>query len=700
MFKIKYKSFVLLFIVLVFFNPVRTLAMLDDDSDKKGDTAAQIPSSKDKTPDAAGFALPSSDDSDMAPPSPPPEKPSAPSVVASVDYNRQLEAIFVDPAKQERIEVRVITELHKIDQSGVFSRLFVEFLNQCNDLRTLKLALSDPSKMVYKIPLPVNRIKEYENFDENQPIFQSALASKAGEISWQLLEYLYDQSMQSLSLTLIRRLNDMQNENPNNALFFTRINQLFYHSRRLLAVTICPQIIKEFGITDAQNVRFRTEKQQITDDPNAGRERNTQVCEFISQGNHYACLLSKKTGGVHFGGLVKIGIVERIDDSELPILKSESKRTYFLKAYHGYPATESKDSGDTKLDTTQMVTSTKDAPENLPVKSLDLREPLVYSVLAKLGLGPRVHFMVNEYINNGFFIVTEGLSTNGEEFVELEKIDKILQTNQSNPTNINAILNPASRYPLKGKIICDLTLASIFVNIFRLTDIKGDNIGYVASQPLFNELAGDFDFNPLRLMMIDFLTPLLDASQSPISESFLQGTCFSESSSGVKPYESIISQCEESFRSLLPYITTTGTTKQRINEFNIDSVKESLTTFKQVVSRKVFEGQGALGEFQVRVSRLSDVDSKIKNFDDMLEQAKTEILGLLEKHTSIGIPLPVVLRLELNAAGLLSDYMKLSCQNYHELEEFLNRDYEAWIDSLTSQVQELINKFESDSTPS
>ncbi|MDR1473998.1 MAG: hypothetical protein LBI41_05585 [Lactobacillales bacterium] len=698
MFKTKYKLFVILFIALSFLSPVKTLAMLrdsdgsDDATQVQGekpaasDAAPKPPEKSDEPAASEKSADPAAEDSP-----PPPEAVFAASAEGSsdmvppppIDYNRQLEEILRDSAKQARIEVRVIQRLRAIDQSGAFSEIFVNALNGCDDLRTPKPMTGDPAKMVYKIPLPTNRIKEYENFDESKPIFQSALASKLGEMPWQLLENLHTPERQQLSLILIRTLNDMQNEAPSSyAMFFTRVNQLFYHSRRLLSATVCPQIIEKYGITDAQGIRFRTVQQIIPEgERNAGGDRNTQVCEFTSGGKNYACLLRKKTGGVHFGGVVDIGEIIPSDEDGLPILNPESKRTYFLKAYHGYPATESKDSGDTKLDTIRMATSTEEAPENLPVQPLDLREPFIYSMLNKLKLGPKAHFMINPYINNGFFIVTEGLSAHGEEFVELEKINDKLQANKSNPTDINTILRPLSRYPLKGKMVCDLTLASIFVNIFRLTDIKGDNIGYVAPSSLFNHLVDCSDYHQLKLMMIDFLTPHPEAAQSPIIESFLQGTFFSESNSGVRPYEPIISQCENSFRSLLPYITTFGI-RRHINEFNVDAVKGAFIEFQQIAPQKVREGQVALREFQARSGQ---------NFADILNQAKAEILSL---STSTGIPVHVVLRLDPAAGSKFSAYVDFASRNYHELENFLNRDHETWINDVIQQVQEAINAFE------
>ncbi|MDR0690923.1 MAG: hypothetical protein LBF32_02575 [Streptococcaceae bacterium] len=167
-------------------------------------------------------------------------------------------------------------------------------------------------------------------------------------------------------------------------------------------------------------------------------------------------------------------------------------------------------------------------------------------------------------------------------------------------------------------------------------------------------------------------------------ENFFQGTFFSESNSEVRP-------CEESLRSLLPYITKVGI-RQRINEFNVDAVKEALNTFQQIAPQKVFEAQAALCEFQVRSGQ---------NFDDILEQTKAEILGLLKNPTLTGISLPVVLRLDPDeSAAKLSAYANFAHQNYHELVNFLNKDHKAWIDTFAVRIQTLINEFEQNQSTS
>jgi hypothetical protein len=43
-------------------------------------------------------------------------------------------------------------------------------------------------------------------------------------------------------------------------------------------------------------------------------------------------------------------------------------------------------------------------------------------MLDKLRLDPKVHSMINDYIDNGFFIITEDFSVNGKKFVKKEII--------------------------------------------------------------------------------------------------------------------------------------------------------------------------------------------------------------------------------------------------------------------------------------
>ncbi|MDR1474000.1 MAG: hypothetical protein LBI41_05595 [Lactobacillales bacterium] len=710
MFKTKCKLLVVLFIALVFFNPVKTLAMFggSDGSDDAAQTQGKKPAAPEKSTD------PAAEDSPPPPPEEPPLPPPPEAVFAAsaegssdmvpppppVDYNHQLEALLDDPAKQARIEVRVIQRLQAIDQSGAFSGTFVNVLNECDRIRTLKRGITVNGKPV-----------DLRDSDVQGPKYQGFLATQFITIPWEALKRLYDTdpNIQKLSLDIIRMLSDMVNENPENKVFFERVIQVLYHSRRLLATTICPQIIKTYGVADAQGIRYRTIKQPITEGPNAGGERNTQVCEFTSEGKNYACLLRKKTSGTHFGAFVDIGEVKRQAPNDIPVLRKKTCKRFFLKAYHGYPALENKDSGDTKLDTEELRTSVSSDPHAKPAAPLDLSEPFVYKLLEHLDLGPKVHFMINPYINNGFYIVTEDLNSAENQFFELDQI-----------SDVGLLLEDEKNH---SKIVNDLTLASMLVNILDLGDIKGDNLGYIDNSRQIEE----YNLERAKLIIIDFLTPptkLLAPQSEKILDltscvnSFLRGYVFI-SDEGVEIYKPLL----ESVAKDLQVINDFFSTKNRLTseppqetgrktrgskklskprlivppDQKIAMLKKSLTTkiktissktlpaLDESVSIKIAQGQDAMNKFEIRFSG--------QPFESIVQATEEEIIGLLYSPANFddsifaGRSNFVALGLQEASFRLqLRSYCTFICQNFNELKGFLTEGHRAWLANLHQQI--------------
>ncbi|MDR1012909.1 MAG: hypothetical protein LBL38_01415, partial [Lactobacillales bacterium] len=634
-------------------------------------------------------------DSSDAPP-PPAVSP------VSAATNPQLEKILNDPAKKDRIEVIVITRLHAIDQGGVFNAEFKTALDACENIRALKTATTMQGR-----PIDLTHI------DDKNSIYQGVLAAQVAVIAWSALDKLYDfnPDIKKLALNLIRPLNDMQNEFPKNKIFFEQINQVFYHSRRLLAVTICPQIIEKYGITDAQITRYQTVKQIIPEgEPNAGGDRNTQVCEFTSQGKFYACLLRKKTVGTHFGAFVDIGEVENQGPDALPILKEETRKRLFLKAYHGYPALENKDSGDTKLDTEELRTSVASDLQAKSAEPLDLCEPFVYKLLESLNLGPKVHFLLNPYINNGFYIVTEDLNNAESEFIELGEIE-----------NIELILTYKNN---NLKLISDLTEISVFVNIFDLGDIKGDNLGYIGR----SGWAGKGNLKKAQLIIIDFLTPPSEglAESAACSNSFLLGHVF-VSDEGVKEYKSLLEKgLAESLKAfdefldaknhlslklsppqtaLLPApnasdlkakkpISVKPTIsvkpkgeikffKQKL-ETKAEIFRSKIITLDQDVNTKLTQSRAAMEKFESRFPG--------QPFESVIQATETEMLTLLNSPANfhdprLARPNFAALGLERDTSQLqLRQYCESACQNFNYLKGFLAEGHAAWLVDLHQRI--------------
>ncbi|MBQ3067843.1 MAG: hypothetical protein IJC97_02235, partial [Oscillospiraceae bacterium] len=135
----------------------------------------------------------------------------------------ELAATLLDLSKQYRIEERIIEELKKINGSEKLNDVFATALSKCAEIR--------------KNPVYHNKPITVDN-----PRFLYILAKECAIIAWRCRDMLYNLEDKQIALDVIQKLSNLENEyGPQYREFFKRLNQIFYHSRRLLAVTIAPQ---------------------------------------------------------------------------------------------------------------------------------------------------------------------------------------------------------------------------------------------------------------------------------------------------------------------------------------------------------------------------------------------------------------------------------------------------------------------------
>ena len=148
---------------------------------------------------------------------------------------------------------------------------------------------------------------------------------------------------------------------------FELINQNFFHSRSLLAVSMAPQIIEKYVFP----LKRRSSPEIISFQSIGEKKKKKEICTFILDGNQYICEFSKKPQGKFFGSIVQI----RASDGR-------NSRTYYLKAHQYYPALNSKDSKDTYEDTFKYSSTVRNSYEmDLKLLKIDLREPFMYKVI-------------------------------------------------------------------------------------------------------------------------------------------------------------------------------------------------------------------------------------------------------------------------------------------------------------------------------
>ena len=338
-------------------------------------------------------------------------------------------------------------------------------------------------------------ISGVKNEENNNYILGGLLSDNNKQLSLQLIRIFCDLEQKADSYEL--KTNDDEKLNIN---FFKLSNQIFYHSRKLLALSVLPDIAKFYCFhymnTVCSNIIMDNLLINIKSD---GNKKNKTITQNFSIFNEkLQSIFTKKTEGIHFGATVEVN-----DGNDFPTKK------FFLKAYHGYPAIESKDSNDTAIDTSKMISSTEGSDTaSITIKKLDLKEPFLYEFLSQIGLGPNVVFTVNPYINNGFYIFTEDLSDEllDKKFFEASKFQSQNAIFIKELKDLKNTIENRKSFEIEDSLFEDDTYKEIFVAItelsvvtllFMLDDIKEDNFGFVTDQ--IEKIMG--------LFIIDFLSP-------------------------------------------------------------------------------------------------------------------------------------------------------------------------------------------------
>ncbi len=244
-------------------------------------------------------------------------------------------------------------------------------------------------------------------------------------------------------------------ESLNHFRFFKLCTQSFYHSKTLLGMSIMQHFFDREYDTDALTF-----------------SKNDETGMYTFNFHDDVGILANKIRGGQFGGVFTLN-------------KADVSKKYFVKSYYGYPAKANFNSRLAFEKTTSSI-MTSDivndrAPES-PYERVNFKELFVYKFLELIGLGPKVHFLVNPYIKDGLFISTEDVNTDSEKFVEIGKINQMLITNLNYKLQQvmlgNVILDEYKEY----NAIIDMLEIDTINRIFTLNDFNTGNFGYLMSE--------------------------------------------------------------------------------------------------------------------------------------------------------------------------------------------------------------------------
>ena len=442
------------------------------------------------------------------------------------ELTQNLEALLSDKNKQDWIEVRIVKRLHQHDPNGSMTKIFYDALTRLQNLRTPRINIY--GKLTYwtvgsrdGIPL--------DEFTDSLICVQTEMGFFLGPpISISILYYLYDLNNQASSLKMIQELIVMSKEEEYQkyARLFEFIIKFFYLSRRLLTVTLAPQIIDQY----VSKYIGSTNRPVIESYESKGIKRDKkEICKFRIDGEPYICEFSKKLEGKFFGSVVQIrplksNKTKKSSKSSKSSLTNKNKsKTYYVKAHYGYPVynryANQEDTYD--LDLIKYAPSTKFWNKYLPIyklRPIDLREPFMYKLFDELGYGPKTYIMINPYLPSGLFIVTEDLILNNSMkknniFLNVEEIETKIQTDR---------FNSWFRSSAKEFLTIKATELSLLSIIFNICDLHWKNWGFIASIGACQRLLKlKKPLTSVEIFIIDFL--IADDKEESLKDIFLNG---------------------------------------------------------------------------------------------------------------------------------------------------------------------------------
>ena len=126
---------------------------------------------------------------------------------------------------------------------------------------------------------------------------------------------------------------------------------------------------------------------------------------------NYSLKISNKQKGAQFGAFCTVR-------------DGSTYKSFYVKTYYGYPAKSNLNSEAAINTSISLKTSSGLIGDSYPepkYSQVEFKELFVYKVLELIGLGPKIHFMVNPYLKDSVLLVTENLNEPEYKFIEMVK---------------------------------------------------------------------------------------------------------------------------------------------------------------------------------------------------------------------------------------------------------------------------------------
>ena len=459
--------------------------------------------------------------------------------------------------------------------------------------------------------------REYLSELKNSSIRAKNLATYTYELIERLLLDLWNMKNIDIVLNCIREISTLidsyekfdvdHNVNikyMNYKVFYKLISQSFYHSRTLLGISLSSEILKiAYGINEKLDISLEKIdynnkivnvaeifKSNSSNTKIISKEYNFKFSSKKEEKINYSLKISNKHKGGQFGALCTVS-------------DGNTYKSFYVKTYYGYPAKGNLNSEAAMNASLSLKKSSDIIGDSFPetkYSKVDFKELFVYKVLEMIELGPKIHFMINPYLKDGVFLVTENLNDSENTFIEMSKTSKLDNFIDiiSKLNNIRSGKYNDKEYESYNALI-DLLEIDIVNRIFTLNDFNTDNFGYLIKKKEKvdeKEFAENWLLNNHDFKIIDFISSIKNLDNyidEEIVHSFLEGN----------------STTKYSYGSLMYYA--------------INRTNENVKIKKKNDQEKLYFGKIVIDKLEKRFNN---------NIKDILKNSKKEIIDFIQKN--------------------------------------------------------------------
>ena len=444
----------------------------------------------------------------------------------------------------------------------------------------------------------------------------------------------------------------------NQNVYFKLITQPFYHSRTLFGIIISPQILElVFGIKVAKKFMLEKidyENNKITkfeiDNIKSPSEKPKKYKEYAlifqsmkEEKINYTVKIQNKGKGGQFGGIFFV------NDNKIT-------KSYFAKSYYGYPAKPNYNSEmalSASISKKQSSDIVNDNFYETTYSKVNFKELFIYKVLESMGLGPKVYFLVNPYLKDGLYIISENLNDQNKEFIEISKFGN---------EEFYEVLEPLMKL-IKGEYkdnkiydsyngLVDLLEIDIINRIFTLNDFNSDNFGILKEKQNLIESNADWISLHHIFKIIDFL-PSIKVSEKYIDENISKNYLEGNSTTKYSNYTIMYTAIYRGFDRPLKFY----------KGIDINKLKQ------KYLEEKLFFGKKAIENIEKRCGGQLNI---------VLQNSKENIINFIKQNQ--------------NNIDLSNDYL---CEGFEDLDSYINGiliNYKTLKDFLYSPNAENIEK--------